>query len=61
MTYHLPLYRRLRVMEIRMEQAFETGFHDLIGVVLKMVPSVNDELDGVNDDDLGKISSGFVD
>jgi hypothetical protein len=48
-------------MEIWMEQALKTGFYDLISVVLDMVPCVNDKLGGMNNDDLGEISGGFVD
>lgn len=60
-TYHLSLDRRPWIMEIGMEQALQTSFHDLVCVILHMVPSMNDELDSVDDDDLCEISSGFVD
>ncbi len=48
-------------MEVGMEHAFENRLRDLVNVILYMIPCMNDELHGVNDDDLGDVPSRLVD
>lgn len=43
-----------------MEQTFEACLNHLVCIIRYIVPSMNNEFDGMDDDDLGKVSSGFV-
>ncbi len=47
-------------MEIGMEHAFKAGFDHLMGIIGRIVPGMNNELDGMNNDNLGKISGWLV-
>jgi hypothetical protein len=47
-------------VEVRVEEALEHRLGDVLRRHVRVVPSFDDEVDGVLDDDLGNFSGGLV-
>lgn len=57
---HFSLNLALRIVEIGMEETLQYRLRNVVHVVSWIIPCMDYQLHGVNDDDLGEISSRFV-